>query len=181
MPATSIKVGRDGVRRLQLFHSNRQLQARLLPAAGFVQAVLSGIHVASTREIKNQMVLEDRMLQARDGFTEITSRPWYEFMFWSDYLLTGVVVLSPVVLFIATRYSTQRWIHELSLLPGNMAEVVTYNWIGSLTSRRLPVTSIVRRKGSLKTVFIEGKTYQLPQTGKFDDVAAYTRVIKEKQ
>ncbi len=130
--------------------------------------------------VKDQMVLEDRMLQMRDGFTDIATRSWYEFMFWSDYLLTGVVVLSPLVLLFSTRYSSQRWIHELSLLPGGMAEVVTYSWIGNLVSKRVPVTSIVRRKGSLKNIFIDGKTYQLPHTGKFDDVAAFTRVFKEK-
>ncbi len=113
---------------------------------------------------------------------DATARPFWDFMEWYDYGLTGLVWAAPLVLLLATKFSTSRWIHSLSLLPRGMAQVVTYGMFGSKVTRVVPVASVMRSaRMESKRIYVEDKTYMLPEKGEFFEKESFNRVFKARQ
>ena len=163
---------------LVLFFSDKQMHARAMAMAAGVQGVLGVAWTDSLWLVKNKLAEEEELRQIADGLPDAHS-VWYDHMEWWDWALGSAIWLSPFLLLLATRYSTMRWIHSLTLLPGQMTRVVSYSMIGSQKQRVLPNSAIMRAPQDSR-LFIEGKNYLLPDKGTWFEKDAFHRVYKRK-
>lgn len=163
-------------KELLLFYGDRQIQARMMGMAAGVQTILGVAWTDSLWLVKNKLAEEERLQQIRDGFTEVTSQ-WYDFMAWYDWALASAIWLAPALLLLATRYSTSRWVHSLTLLPGQRSRVVNYSMFGFQRSRTMPNSLIFRMKAGRRCQ-IDGKYFLFHEKGTFLEPDVMERVYK---
>lgn len=181
-PARSVKdelVNSTADKRLLLFFCDKQLQARAMAMAAGVQGVLGAAWTDSLWLVKNKLASEERLKQLREGFDDVDSVKWYDFMEWYDWALGSAVWLAPLLLLVATRYSTSRWVHSMTLLPDQRTSVVTYNMLGSKKERVLPNSAIMRTRTAGR-LYLDGKTFLLHEKGQWMEKDVFDRIYRQK-
>jgi hypothetical protein len=160
---------------------DKQMQARLMAMAAGAQLLLGVAYTDSLWLVKNKLAEEEIYLQRKEGFKaeELMDVSWMDFMAWYDYALTGAVWGAPFLLLLATRYSTSRQVHSLTLHPGNMTELVTYGMFGFQRKKMLPNAAIMRTKHANR-VYIDGKVFMLHEKGKMFEPTIFSRIYKLK-
>ncbi len=168
-------------KKLELFTCDRQLAARMMPVSAVMQTVLAVLHTSSLMTVKKGLAEADRLEQIRLGVENAVVQPWSNYLQWYDWALSGVVWGAPLLLLVSTRFTSQRWIASLALLPGSQCEVVTYNWIGNLHKRVVPLSAVQRTRAG-RHLLIDGRHFLLyEKTGKYPNRSVFERVIKVKQ
>ena len=81
---------------------------------------------------------------------------------------------------LATKWSTSRWVHSLALLPRGNVQIVSYGMFGSKVTRVLPVASVMRSTKSEKRIFVDDKSFMLPEKGQMHDKETFDRVFKSR-
>lgn len=71
----------EAERRLPLFSSDRQMQARLMPMAAGAQLLLGVAYLDSLYLVKSRLAEEDRLLQVREGLPDPSSS-WLDHFAW---------------------------------------------------------------------------------------------------
>lgn len=166
---------------LLLWFCDKQWQARLMTMAAGAQMLLGVAYTDSLYLVKRKLAEDEKLTQMKEGFKDVTlsKLDFLDFMTLWDYGLTATVWAAPFLLLLATRYSTSRWVHSLTLLPNSMVELVHYNIIGARTKMTLPVASVMRGKIA-KRLYVDGKIFMLPETGKFFEKDVFERVFKKR-
>lgn len=161
-----------------LFQCDRQMHARLIPMAAAVQFFVSIAWADALWLGKKAMADAERAKQLEEGFTDVSVSAFTFFDNW-DYFLCGIVLPSPIILFLSQRYTTTRWIHELTLVKQGV-RLTTYNLFGSKVTRVLPREAVTRVN---KGIDVKGKFFYFHEKGEMDPEAkaVFTRVFKKKQ
>lgn len=161
-----------------LFFCDKQWQARMMAMAAGVQLLLGAAYTNSLYLVKKRLAEQEEFLQAKEGFQAAVHASPLDFMTTTDWTLCSIVWSAPLLLLVAANFSTARWIHSLTLLPRSQVQVVSYSVLGFLRSRVLPTSSIMR--GNNSRLFVESKTYVLPDQGTLYEKEVFERVFRKR-
>ena len=85
------------------------------------------------------------------------------------------LLVSPYLLLGVQRFTSKRWIHQISLVSPVRAKVKVYGVFGNLVTRHYPVSVVTRGKG--RHIYIEGKTHLMGKEGEWRNRALFLKAF----